>query len=327
MWVCARAVRVSQVLLEPALFGLASAFRGGGATQAMMVGNASAGVVVVLASVLTRLAAGGGAPSAAQLGVSARLFYALQVGYAVASAAMYLWLLRRSPRLAAAARGQSEAPVRTAECAASPALEREAASTRAAALLLGRRLTRLHTAARACWLPAACQALCFGVTLAAWPSIPGAACVAGGWMAQGWWFTIVVGVYNVLDFGARLRLRRLQAIARRVRPAQCLRLCVARVALVPLIYACAAPGLLAGAGGNVAILLLTAVLAVSNGLLATASMMQVATLAPPGLHEEGVYVAVAGVYFGLASGASFSWVMAHSVMDVGALRCNQTSAG
>ena len=43
-------------------------------------------------------------------------------------------------------------------------------------------------------------------------------------------------------------------------------------------------------GGNVVLLLVTALLALSNGLLATASMMQVARFAP-----EGVYVAVAGV--------------------------------
>ena len=55
-------------------------------------------------------------------------------------------------------------------------------------------------------------------------------------------------------------------------------------------------------GGNVVLLLATALLALSNGLLATASMMQVARLAPEGLREEGVYVAVAGVYFGLAAG-------------------------
>ena len=60
-------------------------------------------------------------------------------------------------------------------------------------------------------------------------------------------------------------------------------------------------------GGNVVLLLATALLALSNGLLATASMMQVARLAPEGLREEGVYVAVAGVYFGLAAGATVSW--------------------
>ena len=67
-------------------------------------------------------------------------------------------------------------------------------------------------------------------------------------------------------------------------------------------------------------------LAVSNGVLATASMMQVAMLAPPGLGEEAVYVAVAGVYFGLASGATFSWAMARDVIDVAALHCGNATA-
>ena len=39
----AACVAFTQVLLEPALFGLAAALPGGGATQAMMVGNALAG--------------------------------------------------------------------------------------------------------------------------------------------------------------------------------------------------------------------------------------------------------------------------------------------
>ena len=60
-------------------------------------------------------------------------------------------------------------------------------------------------------------------------------------------------------------------------------------------------------GGNVVLLLATALLALSNGLLATASMMQVARLAPEGLREEGVYVAAAGVYCGLGAGATVSW--------------------
>ena len=57
----------------------------------------------------------------------------------------------------------------------------------------------------------------------------------------------------------------------------------------------------------------TALLALSNGLLATASMMQVARLAPEGLREEGVNVAVAGVYFGLAAGATVSWAVGRAM--------------
>jgi hypothetical protein len=69
-------------------------------------------------------------------------------------------------------------------------------------------------------------------------------------------------------------------------------------------------------GGNVVLLLATALLALSNGLLATASMMQVARLAPEGLREEGVYVAVAGVYFGLAAGATVSWAVGGRAMQL-----------
>jgi len=52
-------------------------------------------------------------------------------------------------------------------------------------------------------------------------------------------------------------------------------------------------------------------------------MMQVARLAPAGLGEEAVYVAMTGVYLGLASGASFSWAMAKTML--GSLDCDGSS--
>ena len=56
-------------------------------------------------------------------------------------------------------------------------------------------------------------------------------------------------------------------------------------------------------------------------VLATASMMQVARLTPAGIAEEGVYVAVSGIYLGLASGATLSFVLAREVLRVGDLHC------
>ena len=322
MAILAALVAIAQLLLEPALFGLAATLQGGGATQAMMVGNAAAGVVVLGASVLTRLAAGGGNPSKEQLGFAANVFYALQVAYSLASIGLYLLLLRRYPRLATIAQTGS----RNQWCsAATPLLLPDGLPRSEGAVSQGlrERLVALRVAARAVWRPAACQALCFGVTLASWPSIPGAACVEGAFagMGEGWWFTLVVGVYNCLDFAARVHLRSLQKVAATVSPRACLGWCLARIALVPLVYICVKPRLVTGAAGNVMILVLTAVLALSNGLLATSSMMQVASLAPQGLGEEGVYVAVAGVYLGLAAGASVSWWMGNEVMQLSGLAC------
>ena len=284
-----------------------------------MVGNASAGVVVVAASALTRLAAGGAAPSGAQLGIAARAFFGLQVASSAASCALYLVALRRSPRLLAAARGAGRrGAASSASAIGSPLLTPDVARGAGEAPPRSgwrERGAAVRAAAGAVWLPAACQALCFGTTLAAWPSIPGAACVEGGLarLGQGWWFTLVVLVYNVVDFAARLHLPLLQRLAARARPRSCLAACAARTLLVPLIYACVRPRLVHGMGGNVVLLLATALLALSNGVLATASMMQVARLAPEGLREEGVYVAVAGVYFGLAAGATVSWAVGRAM--------------
>ena len=95
-----------------------------------------------------------------------------------------------------------------------------------------------------------------GATLAAWPSIPAAACVEGGFAAlgQGWWRLLVLGVYNVLDFAARLRLRRLQAAAHRLHGRRLLALCALRLALPPLVYICVRPRLVRGGWGNGVIL-------------------------------------------------------------------------
>ena len=120
-------------------------------------------------------------------------------------------------------------------------------------------------------------------------------------------------VYNVLDFATRPHLPLLQQMAARASPRSCLAACASRTLMVPLIYACVRPRIVHGMGGNVVLLLATALLALSNGLLDTASMMQVAPLAPEGLREEGVYVAVAGVYFGLAAGATVSWAVGRAM--------------
>ena len=54
------------------------------------------------------------------------------------------------------------------------------------------------------------------------------------------------------------------------------------------------------------ILAAVAALALSNGLLATLSMMRLSRL-PARLREDAVYVAVAALYLGLATGATVSW--------------------
>ena len=172
----------TQVLLEPALFGLAAQlpFRGG-ATQAMMVGNASAGVVVVAVSVALRLAAGGYDPSPSQLRLSARLFFAALVVYAAACGALYAWLrstavLRLPPPPSTTAAHRPPPPSTTAPHAPPKPLAITAA--------FRVRWLGLCAAGRVAVLPAACQFLIFGVTLTAWPSIPGAACAEGSFRSM-----------------------------------------------------------------------------------------------------------------------------------------------
>ena len=280
-------------------------------------------MVVVAASVLTRLAAGGATPTPAQQRIAAKAFFALQVVYSLGSVLLYLYLLKRSPCLAAAASmaphaggggtagaalgggdgalgGRDGARTCTWPCNVSSHRSRSSTScctgsggtddggtgsiiSRSRGLGrsgLSARLRALSTAGRAASLPAACQLLCFSVTLASWPSIPGAACVEGAFheLGQGWWFQLVVATYNGLDLISRLNLTRLEGLAKRFSPRGLLYACLARLLLPPLIYICVRPRLVTGGGGNILILALVAVLALSNGLLATASMMQVRSL-------------------------------------------------
>ena len=94
-----------------------------------------------------------------------------------------------------------------------------------------------------------------------------------------------------------------------------------RLLLVPLIYLCVRPRLIPGAAANGVILVATAVLALSNGFLATVSMMQ-ASRVPGALNEDAVYVAVSALYLGLASGATVSWAVGRYAMELPSLVCS-----
>ena len=132
---------------------------------------------------------------------------------------------------------------------------------------------------------------------------------------------LVVGVYNALDLLARLRLSRLQRAVARLSGRPLLGLCVLRLLLPALIYASVRPQWvgLGGGWGNGVILAAVAALALSKGYLATLSMMHVARL-PPALREDAVYVAVAALYLGLASGATVSLAAGH-LMRLTEMRC------
>ena len=129
----------------------------------MMVGNASAGVVVVAVAALIRAAAGGSEPTAAQLRLSARVCFGVLVASSAGCAALYAALRRATllippPHTAvAAAAASASARVDGAPGGSAPS---------ACSLpTLCERLRALRAAARAAGLPACCQLLVFGATL------------------------------------------------------------------------------------------------------------------------------------------------------------------
>ena len=349
--VLAALTAVAQILLEPALFGLAATLPGrGSATQAMFVGNGAAGVVVVGISVLVRFAAGGSEPSPVQLRLSAQVFFGVSILYSGICAAIFTALLRGNllppsssgnllpplgkllppsssgnllPPLGNLLPPSSTCGVDGASSTTLPTECRAGTDTKASWHdPLCARVRGLASAARVAGMPACCQFLIFGTTLAAWPSIPGGACALGdfGALGQGWWFDLVVALYNLLDFAARLHLPRLQHAARHASQRATLAASGARLLLVPLIYACVRPRLIGGGAGNATILVAVAILALTNGFLATLSMMQLPR-SPAALSEDAVYVAVAMLYFGLATGATVSWAVGTRAMHLSELDC------
>mmetsp|Transcript_31641 Transcript_31641/g.58135 ORF Transcript_31641/g.58135 Transcript_31641/m.58135 type:complete len:432 (-) Transcript_31641:58-1353(-) len=307
---------VSQVLLEPALFSLAALTQSSGApTQAMMAGNAATGVIVWVVSVSLRLAAGGRQVSPVWLRAAAHVFFALLVIASAACAAVFMALTRHGLIKTCS---EDSGSIGMAE-------EKSAGSHNAALLPAPASQTaepvsnvrRLLQAAPYTWIPAMCQFLIFWCTLASWPSIPAAAPLHGPFALWGkeWWFLLVVGIYNFLDFVARLNLRQLQRFASVMGPRQTLAACCFRIFLVPAVYFCVRPCIIPGVVGNVVILLASAVLALSNGFLATAGMMQAST-APAPLTEDGINVASIGVYLGLATGSTTSLLVARFAMGL-----------
>lgn len=133
---------------------------------------------------------------------------------------------------------------------------------------------------------------------------------------------MVFATYNALDCIARLRLSSLQQHAAVPRSGRvCLGAACARLVCVPLIYLSVRPRVLGGALGNAIILAVVAALALSNGFLATLSMMLLPR-APAELAEDAVLVTVACLYLGLATGATTSWAIGQGAMHLADLNCS-----
>lgn len=372
---------------------------GGGGLQAMLVGNGSAGVVVVAIGAALRVGAGGADLSVAGLRRVTRIFWAILVFISIACALIFAYFRRTvagvEPAIvamgadgAAAARAAGErvrcaqrrrggfdaledtaaeaacvvagsersASADAARAAAPPASRDAAVGARGAAKEgAAARLRRLRAVAVAVAAPAASQFLVYAVTLAAWPSIPGRARFAPSsvWGAPAlapYWFTFVLAAFNATDCAARLGRSALERLASRLPPCVFVAACVARCALLALVYAAAlapgaiglgaaapsggaaanasrvgmgAPGERDGACANVvgsdasgaAILLATVALAASNGLIATATMMQAPKLVPPALRDTASFVLVVALYAGLAVGASAANVVVLALPD------------
>ena len=69
------------------------------------------------------------------------------------------------------------------------------------------------------------------------------------------------------------------------------------------------PRYIHGGAGNAVILLVSVLLALSNGYLATVSMIQASAAVPLAMREDSINVAVAFLYLGIAGGQTISWAV------------------
>jgi hypothetical protein len=321
----------AQVIVEPALFGLAGLLPDVGAVQAMMLGNAFAGVVTIVANFLLA----GGKSSVTDLRTGTRLFFALSVVISAVCLVVFCQLVTLEPirRAMAASTKHSTKPATAAAIERRNKVDADDGEDHGEDSECGSddgemakpscwtRYVALRKVARIVWRPALCQFLVYAATLASWPSIPGGACAEGVFKPiKASYFTLIIAAYNVMDFGARCGLPWLQRAARGVSGRQLLLYSCLRVLLVPLIYACVEPRIIAGSAGNWVAILLTMVLALSNGFLATVSFMQAPEMVSYARREDVAYVMVGGVYLGLATGCTISYAVGKFAMHL-PLRC------
>ena len=283
----------------------------------------------------------GSDPSESQLRTTAQIFFGLLVIYSALCALLYRFLSRGVLRHLLLAADQR------APCAAESATSTAGATTTPALPLLGdaqgvqpvdksvatmgtlggavARLAALVRAARAGALPPAlCQFLVFGITFVAWPSVPFAAC-REGWaesLGKSWWAQMVILAYNVPDFMSRLWLRKLQESAQRLSGSTLVKACLVRAMLLPFImFVCVSPRYIHGGAGNAVILLVSVLLALSNGYLATVSMIQASAAVPLAMREDSINVAVAFLYLGIAGGQTISWAVGKYSMHLNEITC------
>ena len=87
------------------------------------------------------------------------------------------------------------------------------------------------------------------------------------------------------------------------------------------MFVCVSPRYIHGGAGNAVILLVSVLLALSNGYLATVSMIQASAAVPLAMREDSINVAVAFLYLGIAGGQTISWAVGKYSMHLNEITC------
>lgn len=171
------------------------------------------------------------------------------------------------------------------------------------------------------WIPALCQFLTFSVSLLVWPAIPGLACTNPGFFATGtanqWYFMLVLGMYNLGDFGGKSAHVLLQWAALHLDDEHVLLIVMARGAfLVPIILTAAAPQMYSATIANWVVLLALLILGFSNGFLATVGMMVAPRRVPTAIAEKAANIMVLSLFLGISCGTSIAWALGPGLLNL-----------
>ncbi|KAH7465678.1 hypothetical protein PRIC1_012340 [Phytophthora ramorum] len=300
--ICFGCVGFGNTLSEATYYTIAALFPVPKFSQAVQIGNGTAGILNISLATLLRLAVGG----VHQTSSSTKLAFYLFFGLLIVVLIVALFVYRRLTSLPSV----------------KFLLERNAASAKEENLTsqsVGKNLRNLWRIFGLIWMPAVAQFLVFFVSLSVFP---GFGCAASRNLAPpyadvthtvtGYWYCApgIVGSYNYGDFFGRILTS--AAVYKLLNSQWCFGLSILRLAFIPLLLMGVAGTSLYSFGHDdmgaiVYNIVLNLVIGLSNGFLSTVTMGVGPRMLNPEDRESGGAVMVFCLFLGIAGGSTLGF--------------------
>ncbi|KAK9832590.1 hypothetical protein WJX81_002002 [Elliptochloris bilobata] len=271
---------------QGALFGTAAAL-GPLFVEALVAGTAMSGILVSVLRVITKAAY---SDTRQGLRVAAAAYFGVAAFFVLACFFLFAFVLPRLPFIKQQQRAASEAQQDVSDLAIGDQDQKLGA-------------TSLRGMGRAMWVLAATIVLIYVVTLAIFPGVL-AEDVSNSWLGS-WYPVILILIYNLGDFAGKMTPVLVPA-ATVTAPAPIFACAAARLAFVPAYY------FAARAGVAPAMMVLTGLLGISNGLTTVWAMVAAPTACATAKSKDlAGNVMITCLVFGLllGSGCSFFWLI------------------